>query len=215
MPSSASPEKLTSGRARAPGRPREFDQETVLDAALTYFWQKGSRATTRQLEEALGLSQSSIYNAFGSKQGLLDQALDRYEAQASVALIDPLRKSEDGLDGIQDFFVNLSDWIVREDRRGCMLINMMAEDGSNTPAIVARAKRYRDRVRSALIEALKRSAARGESAEADIEGHADLLMCLVLGFNVAARGGASTAELSRLMDSVFVQCQGWRLKRAA
>lgn len=195
---------------RTAGRPREFDTEAVLEAALTFFWQKGIRATTRQLEAVLGMSQSSIYNAFGSKQGLLDRALDRYENQADRALIAPLLNRDDGLAAIEAFFLALRDWIVRQDRRGCMLINLMAETGATDAMIARRAERYRDRVRTALIGALQRAAAAGEIADDRVQERADILICLLLGFNVATRGGASAAELERLLDSVLGQCQRWR-----
>ena len=147
----------------APGRPREFDESVVLDAALEVFWTDGYRSTTtRALEERLGLSQSSIYNAFGSKELLLEAALSRYEDRTGAELLDPLEASSVGLAAADRFFVDLGRWVTSQGRRGCLLINMMAEDGGRSAGLVARTRRYRRRVRDALQRALERAAAAGK-----------------------------------------------------
>lgn len=195
---------------RPPGRPRAFATEEALDAALELFWKRGYRTTTtRDLETALGLSQSSIYNAFGSKQDLLEVALDRYEAMTDRELIQPLERSPKGLAAIETFFASLAHWVTHRGRRGCMLINMMAEDGSETHAITQRSRAYRARVRAALRKALAHAAKRGETTDVALDERADLLVGLVLGLNIAARGGASKPEFARLLDAVRAQIRCW------
>lgn len=194
-----------------PGRPRSFETDKVLDAAVDLFWKHGYRATTtRDLATVLGLTQSSIYNAFGSKQGLLTATLERYEAIATEQLVRPLEDSAEGVAAIELFFSNLGGWVTGEGRHGCMLINMMAEDGGTTDALTQRARTYRWRVRDALHLALTRAAEQGEIVGASCESRADLLLGLVLGFNIAARGGASVRELARLMSAVQRQLADWR-----
>jgi AcrR family transcriptional regulator len=61
------------------GRPRTFDRDTALDQAMEVFWRHGYEgATIAQLTEAMGINPPSLYAAFGSKEGLLKAALDRY-----------------------------------------------------------------------------------------------------------------------------------------
>lgn len=199
-------------QAGAGGRPRTFDEEEVLEAALELFWRQGfQRTTTRDLERTLGLSQSSLYNAFGSKYELFEAALDRYEQKTTTLLLEPLGEAEDGLAAADRFFVDLATWVTNEGRRGCMLINMMAEDGGLSPEIRERTQRYRRRVRDGLWGALRRAALRGEVAGDGLETKADLLLGLVLGLNIAARGGASRGEQQRLVQSARDQIEGWRL----
>lgn len=205
------PNARTETRRRSPGRPREFEPDVILDAALELFWKHGYRTTaTRELEAVLGVSQSSLYNTFGSKQNLLEAALDRYEALTDQQLLQPLEGAQDGLAAVDRFFADLCRWVTHDGRRGCMLINMMAEDGGETDAITKRARAYRARVRSVLRKTLERAQREGETGDIDPNDCADLLLALVLGFNIAARGGASDSELAALMGAARAQIRTWR-----
>ena len=186
----------------------------MLDAVLELFWKNGYRVTTtRELEESLGLTASSIYNAFGSKEDLLLTAMERYERQITDELLGPLETSSDGLESIEAFFRALSQWVTHDGRRGCMLVNMMAEDGGSKGPVAERARRYRARLRAAFSSALERAADADEMAREDAETRADLLLCQVFGLNIAARGGAPTADLKRLATSIRSQIESWKKER--
>ena len=186
------------------GRPRSFDRQQVLDNALELFWVNGYRATTtRELEQTLGLSQSSIYNAFGSKQGLLMAALATYEDRISETLVMPLETDPDGLTAITTFFDALADWVTHDGHRGCMIINLMAEDAGTDDEITDRTRAYRSRLKQALQDALDRAGV------ADSEARSDVLYGLVLGLNIAARGGGFESEITRLVDSARAVVGSW------
>lgn len=60
-------------------RPKSYNEKTVLDAAMLCFWHKGYFATSmKDLERSTGLTPGSLYNSFGSKDGLFLQSLDHY-----------------------------------------------------------------------------------------------------------------------------------------
>ena len=61
------------------GRPRQFDMDQALDAALNIFWQKGYEGTTLpDLTRAMRINRPSLYAAFGNKQSLFKKVLQRY-----------------------------------------------------------------------------------------------------------------------------------------
>jgi AcrR family transcriptional regulator len=65
----------------AKGRPRGFDPDEVLEAALDVFWRKGYEgATMADLTAATGLRPGSIYAAYESKLGLFRQVARHYVA---------------------------------------------------------------------------------------------------------------------------------------
>jgi AcrR family transcriptional regulator len=61
------------------GRPREFDEDAALEAAMRVFWEKSYEgATMADLTEAMGINRSSMYAAFGDKESLFHRVMERY-----------------------------------------------------------------------------------------------------------------------------------------
>ena len=109
-------------------RPREFDEATVLEAAMNRFWAQGfGQTSVRDLAEQMGITGASIYNAFGDKRSLYRQAFAHYLAQTvrdRVARLENLPP----LKAIRSFFDEIIDRSVDdEQRRGCMLVNAALE----------------------------------------------------------------------------------------
>ena len=60
-------------------RPRSFDIDRARDRALLVFWRKGYEgASLSDLTKAVGVNRPSLYGAFGDKEALFRNALDRY-----------------------------------------------------------------------------------------------------------------------------------------
>ena len=78
---------------RSKGRPREFDEERALEAALLLFWRQGYEGTSlAQLTEAMGINAPSLYAAFGSKEQLFRRAVDRYVQRPASYLPNALKE---------------------------------------------------------------------------------------------------------------------------
>ncbi len=61
------------------GRPREFDDSAVIDAAMDVFWTHGYEGTSAQaLVDGTGLGRGSLYNAFGNKLNLCEEVIVEY-----------------------------------------------------------------------------------------------------------------------------------------
>jgi TetR/AcrR family transcriptional repressor of nem operon len=110
-------------------RPRQFDEETALDAALQLFWQKGYVNTSvDDLLTAMSLNRWSLYNTFGDKEALFVKALERYVqtwrgeiARLVASAPSPRARARRLLDALFEQ--------VRSDSRawGCLIVNSAFE----------------------------------------------------------------------------------------
>ena len=105
-------------------RPREFDEEAVLDAAMQCFWRRGYEATSvRDLIDKTRITGASLYNAFGDERTLFAKSLDRY-VENSVA--DRIRRCRalPPREAIEAFFSDVLKRSLEDpERKGCMLVN--------------------------------------------------------------------------------------------
>lgn len=109
-------------------RPREFDEATVLEAAMNCFWAQGYELTSvRELAKRMGITGASLYNAFGDKRSLYRQVLGHYLEQTvrdRVARLEQLPP----FPAIRTFFDEIVERSVTDkQRRGCMLVNSALE----------------------------------------------------------------------------------------
>ena len=117
---------MTNSRASPVGRPREFDYDAALDAALQVFWRRDYAATS--LDDptaAIGLSRSSFYGAFGSKHDVLLVSVRRY-LDGIFSSIESIAVAEtDALTAVQ----RIVEAIASPDgsQQGRLLVNSIAE----------------------------------------------------------------------------------------
>ena len=198
-----------------PGRPREFDTERALDDAMDLFWRKGYReTTTRDLEATLGITQSSIYQAFGSKAALADAVLGRYQSLLDRDLLDPLIEREDGLAAIDDFFVTLGEWLTEGDGRGCLMGRFMGEAPRPDADVEARLAGYRARLRVAMSAALGRAAAAGEIPADTVDSRTGVLVGMELGVNLAVLGADEREGQRAMREGQRAMVRGVRAEMA-
>ena len=61
------------------GRHRSFDKDNALEKAMLIFWKNGYPGTSlTELTNVMGINKSSLYAAFGNKEGLFNQAIEFY-----------------------------------------------------------------------------------------------------------------------------------------
>jgi AcrR family transcriptional regulator len=71
--------KKVEGGKRGRGRPAAFDRAVALQAAMKLFWERGYEGTSfDELIATMGVSASSFYNSFGSKEALYCEATRSY-----------------------------------------------------------------------------------------------------------------------------------------
>jgi TetR/AcrR family transcriptional repressor of nem operon len=110
-------------------RPREFDEAAVLDAAIQCFWSRGYDATSmRDLVDQTGLTNASLYNAFGDKRSLYGQALVRYVERGLGERLGRFETQLTPRAAIGAFFEDVIERSLKDrQRKGCMVVNAAVE----------------------------------------------------------------------------------------
>src|SRR5688500_16245789 len=114
------------------GRPRSFDRDTALAAAMKLFWRKGYTATSiADLCEAMGIGSPSLYAAFKSKEALYAEALAYYDDNHSHLIFAPFEAGETAREAIEAFLMASAATLPGGDRPGgCMLtLSTVGDEG--------------------------------------------------------------------------------------
>ncbi len=141
------------------GRMPSFERSTVVDAARDVFWRRGyAEAGIAELEDATGLTRSSLYNAFGSKRGLFDAVLAAYLDDVVRTRLRPLGGGDPG--ALEAYVAEMIDGIAADTPRarlGCLLLNAgsspLATDDAEVRTLVSDyAAEMRAAIRAAVAD---------------------------------------------------------------
>lgn len=184
------------------GRPRTFCTEQALDRALEVFWRKGYEgASICDLTAAMGINPPSLYAAFGNKEALFRQALDRYAQTHGEYIREALAapKARDAMEAILRGSVrSLTD---KSNPAGCLLVQGISGAGEHAQCIRDMLNAKRAAGEKDVRERLKRAKKEGElPADADPAALARYFSTVMQGMAVQAAGGASRKDLERIAD---------------
>lgn len=179
-------------------RPRAFDNDAVLSRAMETFWSQGYEATSLDdLCAAMGLSRSSLYQAFGSKSALLYTVLDHYAAQSAERVEKHFSETRPVGRAVSEFFENfIDDALVGNGRRGCLLGNCAAELGVSDPEAACRIAAGLGRIESVFETAFERARAAGElCGDADPKALSRFMTASVQGLRLMAKANPDRGAL--------------------
>ncbi|BDI32750.1 TetR family transcriptional regulator [Capsulimonas corticalis] len=192
----------TDQTSKTLGRPREFDTDQALEAAMQLFWRKGYEGTSlTDLTEAIGVNRPSLYAAFGNKEELFRQVCDRYAAGPASFLFQALELptaravAERILYGTVEVVAN------PHTPAGCLSVQGALATADDCDAV-----RRQLSARRVAFEATLRARFERAKSEGDLPANsdpADLARYVVIayqGMAVQAAGGAGQEALRRIVD---------------
>ncbi len=193
------------------GRPRSFDREKALEAALRSFWERGYEGTSiGALTAAMGIAPPSLYAAFRSKAALYDEVLALYQRRfGSPAIV--------GTDADEPVGTLIEDMLRRAVEAvtdpagvpGCMVSGGMLFHAPRNAQAARRTADIRRTWREGLAARLQQAIDVGEiAASPDAVVLSRFLASLIQGISVQARDGATRDELmavASLGSAVVVQ----------
>jgi len=189
------------------GRPRGFDEDAALEAAMQVFWEKSYEgATIADLTEAMGINRSSMYAAFGDKESIFRRVMERYRADRMAyireALAQPsLRQVVAGL------IHGTAEFLSRPDNpRGCLSIQGALACGTDAEQVKLAMIDWRKNGEAALKNRLQQAQSEGELPAQIHPAHfARYLSSLMAGLSVQAANGARRADLRRVAE-ISLRC---------
>jgi TetR/AcrR family transcriptional repressor of nem operon len=192
---------MTRERSTRPvGRPREFDEEQVLTAAMDAFWRKGYEATSlSDLCDCTGLHKGSLYQTFGDKHQLFMRSLQHY-ADCMVGHVSAAaRTSESPLENIRGALRAAVSRAGSE--QGCMMINSLVELAPHDPEVRAALQMVAGKELGMMTELVARAQQAGEiSDERDPARIARQLMVTLAGLAATVKGFVNADEALETID---------------
>lgn len=185
------------------GRPREFDVEEALAAALRVFWQKGyDGASLTDLTEAMGITRPSLYAAFGNKERLFKRALDLYESE-KLAYVRSALEAQTGRGVAQRLLEGTIENSTSE-CPGCLRVIASVSCSSTDSPIRDDVHERAQSSRRALVERMQRAIEQGDfTIPVEAEAMTRYLMALLQGLSVQAGAGASREELRQAAEAAL------------
>lgn len=175
------------------GRPREFDVQQALDAALCVFWRKGYEgASYTDLTQATGVERPALYAAFGNKEALFLRALERYYERelaffpAALELPTAREVAAQVMRGSAELHTR------NNEARGCLGINGALATSSEAESIQRALIEARANTQALLRDRFERAKAEGDLPEtADANVLAAFVCAVVHGMAIQAKAGFS------------------------
>lgn len=170
-----------------------YNLDNILSEAGEIFLEHSFHGAA--LEEIIArteFNRRAFYLEFGNKQQFVYAVLDHYEAHKLAPIIAHLEDHQ-GLDSIERFF---SAYIALIFGKGCLLINMLSELGSQDEQIISKGRHYLDRLQLAFIGCLEQAQQQQSvRASINIEAIALQLTSFVQGFAINSLLVESDEEL--------------------
>ena len=187
------------------GRPRGFDENAALEAAMRVFWEKSYEgATLSDLTSAMGINRSSMYAAFGDKAALFRRAVERYGEGPARYIRDALEKPV-LRDVVADLLHGAVLFLSQPDRpRGCLSVRAGLACGVDAEPIQKAMVEWRKGGEEALRKRFVKAQRTGELpmniSPADL---ARFIATVMAGLTVQAVNGATRDEMKRIADLVL------------
>ncbi|MEC1261305.1 TetR/AcrR family transcriptional regulator [Bacillus swezeyi] len=188
------------------GRSKEFVREEALRAAMKTFWSKGYDGTSiPDLMHSMGISRSSLYETFGDKQSLLNEAAIYYSQLVGEKRRSILANAKTVKEGLTDYFRYHREVALAENwPGGCLITNLSiyyAYLDEETKTLVMESM---GKLEEAFYNFLEKGKETGElSSTLNSRKTARLLLAINHGMNVVSRVKGESCFLEDISESIF------------
>jgi len=194
-----------SHAARRPrGRPRAFDRDQALDQAMDVFWEKGFEAASlADLTKAMGINPPSLYAAFGDKERLFLEAVERYVSRRSESC--DYCKEPTARESVRKLLTYVAEEMTDSAHpHGCLMMMAATTTTAASAQLQAAVAKLRASSRNKLRERIARGVAEGElPADADAAALAAFYGTVLAGMAAMAHDGATRKTLLGTVETAM------------
>ena len=187
----------------ARGRPKTFDRSAVLHEAMKLFWERGYAGTSfDELIAAMGISPSSFYNSFGSKEQLYHEAAEAYMARSRAWFAEEFSGASDARTAFRRLLEAAARELTREDMpSGCMISLACTHVAPSLNAVRDMMAGYRCDAQAAMAGRIQRGIDEGDvPKDTNVQALAAFYSALSRGMAVLARDGATREDLLEIVE---------------
>ncbi|WP_233461726.1 TetR/AcrR family transcriptional regulator [Achromobacter insolitus] len=199
--------KTKSAPAPKIGRPREFDRDAALLAAMRTFWTQGYEGTSIQdLVAAMGVNKPSLYSTFGCKEEIFREAVELYDRIEGRATSQSLAQAGTAREAVETMLrANARAYVVEEGPRGCMIVLSSLLGAPENESVRAFLAENRLNGETMLRDRLAQGIAAGDlDSSADVGQLAAFYTTVLEGLSIQARDGASVDKLNMIIDAAML-----------
>jgi AcrR family transcriptional regulator len=193
------------------GRPRSFDRDAALRAAMNSFWEHGYEgASMAVLTGSMGINSPSLYAAFGSKEELFRAAVQLYLDTEDKKGQTILAREKTARAAIDAMLRNSAGNLARPAMpHGCLLILADSNASPENAGIRDHLCRRRRDLQAGIERRVLRGIADGDvPAAADAKAIAAFYMTMLQGLSLRARDGATRDALMQVVESAMAAWDG-------
>ncbi|WP_413500379.1 TetR/AcrR family transcriptional regulator [Psychrobacter maritimus] len=191
-----------------------YNRQEALERALKLFWQKGFHATSlKDIEEALDMRPGSIYAAFGSKDGLFQEALDYYARLGLTELERILNHYESPLLGLAAYVRQLGGIRDKElPSQACMLVKSLLELGAREQAALQKVEMLLAGMETRFIDCFSAAQRLGElDSTLDATRLGRRLQAEVMGLRAFAQRDVDSEAVHALAEDIALSIEALRI----
>ena len=190
------------------GRPRNFDKAEALDAALKLFWKHGYEGTSMaMLTESIGVNVASLYAAFGNKESLFVQCVERY-SELNGDLYHESLKKKTARDVARSILEKEVELVTRRGTPdGCLMIQGALTTSPDAERVRQMMVQMRAMAERWMANRFRQAVDEGDlPSDADPAALACYLMTLNSGLAVQAKSGVGKKQLLKVVELAM---RGW------
>lgn len=187
----------------------KFNRDDVIEKAKNLYWEKGYHATSmRNLQDVVDMRPGSIYAAFGNKDNLFKEALNRYAEEGAANLANSIAQEKTVLAGLKRFIHSVTVCSKGTAPSGiCMVVKTIGElTQKDSPELLNHATSILEHVESSFVKTFQQAIDNGEiSSDRDPAELARYFQIQVMGLRTYAQVSNDTDAVEKYIDGIFEQ----------